>query len=269
MTENDNNALAIINHRIIGQTMIKDDWMKAGLIVDFVKIALSQGWGYVLGGQGEVFTPDLARHWGSIKLGGKGLPYFQNDCAKWYGSKVVDCSGLIVEAFRSAMPYYEDQTANTLYSRCTKKGAISAIPDTPGICVWRSGHIGIYIGDGNIIEARGVNYGVVQTRVDQRDFTNWGMLRDASYEPSGTGGISTDKFVVRRLLKQTSPLMRGDDVRWLQRALNAAGHNSGPADSIFGTKTRAAVLSYQRAKRLSADGIAGPKTVTSLGGLYA
>lgn len=53
---------------------------------------------------------------------------------------------------------------------------------------------------------------------------------------------------------------RGPDVEYLQERLNAAGHNAGNADGIFGPKTLAAVKSFQRAEGLSADGIVGPMT---------
>ena len=53
---------------------------------------------------------------------------------------------------------------------------------------------------------------------------------------------------------------RGDAVRKLQELLNARGHNCGAVDGIFGVKTRAAVIAFQKANGLSADGIVGPLT---------
>lgn len=46
----------------------------------------------------------------------------------------------------------------------------------------------------------------------------------------------------------------------LQDALNTLGYNAGAIDGIFGTNTKNAVLRYQRAKRLAADGIVGCNT---------
>ena len=53
---------------------------------------------------------------------------------------------------------------------------------------------------------------------------------------------------------------RGDAVRKLQELLNALGYDCGSVDGIFGSKTKAAVLVFQKANGLAADGIVGPLT---------
>ena len=53
---------------------------------------------------------------------------------------------------------------------------------------------------------------------------------------------------------------RGDAVRKLQELLNALGYDCGSVDGIFGSKTKAAVLAFQKANGLGADGIVGPLT---------
>lgn len=59
----------------------------------------------------------------------------------------------------------------------------------------------------------------------------------------------------------------GNITRWVQRKLNALGYNCGSVDGIFGVNTKAAVMAFQRARGLSADGIVGPKTWSKLLGL--
>ncbi len=53
---------------------------------------------------------------------------------------------------------------------------------------------------------------------------------------------------------------RGPAVRELQSKLQAAGFNPGGVDGVFGPKTRAAVVAFQRAQGISVDGIVGPQT---------
>ena len=53
---------------------------------------------------------------------------------------------------------------------------------------------------------------------------------------------------------------RGVYVMVLQDALNYLGYSSGNIDGIFGPNTRSAVVRFQRANNLSADGIVGCNT---------
>ena len=56
----------------------------------------------------------------------------------------------------------------------------------------------------------------------------------------------------------------GAYVKTLQTTLNSLGYNCGSVDGKFGVKTLAAVKSFQRAKGLVEDGIAGSKTWAAL-----
>lgn len=56
---------------------------------------------------------------------------------------------------------------------------------------------------------------------------------------------------------------RGADVSYLQRQLIAAGARLDP-DAIYGSATRNAVMAFQATHGLVADGIAGPKTWSTL-----
>jgi N-acetylmuramoyl-L-alanine amidase len=67
-----------------------------------------------------------------------------------------------------------------------------------------------------------------------------------------------------RTLYLRSPSFRGDDVRDLQRRLNALGFDTGKEDGIFGERTGAAVVEFQRNRADVADGVVGLDTVRSL-----
>ena len=73
-----------------------------------------------------------------------------------------------------------------------------------------------------------------------------------------------DAMPVNVTLVTTQPMLRtgsrGDAVRKLQELLSAKGYTCGSVDGIFGSKTKAAVLAFQKANGLAADGIVGPLT---------
>ena len=58
---------------------------------------------------------------------------------------------------------------------------------------------------------------------------------------------------------------RGDEVRRIQNKLKSLGFFNGTVDGIYGTKTQSAVKRYQQSVGITADGVAGPKTLLYLG----
>ncbi len=58
---------------------------------------------------------------------------------------------------------------------------------------------------------------------------------------------------------------RGTEVRNIQSRLKSWGYYNGSVDGIYGTKTRNAVIKFQKAHSLTADGIAGPRTLEKIG----
>ncbi|MDX1691302.1 MAG: peptidoglycan-binding protein [Acidimicrobiia bacterium] len=59
---------------------------------------------------------------------------------------------------------------------------------------------------------------------------------------------------------------RGDAVGVVQTLLNEAGFPAGSVDGVFGWRTHAALVAFQRSNGLVGDGIAGPNTWGALGG---
>ena len=58
---------------------------------------------------------------------------------------------------------------------------------------------------------------------------------------------------------------RGNEVRRIQTKLKELGYYKGAVDGIYGIATKKAVVSFQKNCGITADGIAGPKTLKYLG----
>ena len=106
---------------------------------------------------------------------------------KWLGMSVCDCAGLIkglywIADFGGKYQSATDLSANGLLARCTVTGPISEIPETPGLLVWKEGHVGVYVGNGSVVESRGVDYGVVMTALKDRGWSKWGKIGFITYE---------------------------------------------------------------------------------------
>ncbi len=149
-------------------------------LVNWAVNAKNEGWGYVYGTYGNVLTSSL------LDIKAKQYPQYVGENKKyisehWLGGRTADCIGLIKGYIwydvnsgeikpGSNMP---DIGANKLYEYAKEKGSISTIPEIPGIAVWRDGHIGIYIGNGKVIQAANTYKGVIDAELRYCDFTHW------------------------------------------------------------------------------------------------
>lgn len=166
------------------------------LVAEFRRY-IAEEWGYVYGGEGELYTEALAKEYTqqgrSVPKGRKKATYFTVDCAKWYGHRVADCSGGIVHAIQQYDPSFYDRKADTFKSQFTVNGKIDTIPEIIGLAVWRKGHIGVYAGNGKVLEFRGTAYGCVETELKDRDFTHWGKIKGVDYITATTTKPTTTK----------------------------------------------------------------------------
>ena len=150
-------------------------------LVAYVTHAWESGWGYVWGTFGQTLTESLLES--KIRQYPDGVGSYESVIrSKWLGGRTADCVGLIkgygwldtdsmsIRYGTNGMP---DIGADAMYRNAAVKGPIGTIPETPGLAVWKSGHIGVYIGGGEVIEAMGTHYGVVKTQLTDRNWTAW------------------------------------------------------------------------------------------------
>lgn len=228
----------------------------ADLIAKF-QYALDNHWGYIWGTAGGIWTQaeqDAATRDMIKKFG-----------MQWVGRHVADCSGLFAWAFKE-LGGYMYHGSNTMYNKyCTDKGSlirghrVDGLPLLPGTAVFTGtdddrGHVGLYIGNNEVIEAATTQYGVIKSPISEEKWKWWGELKGVDYN----GSQDATKPVVEYLTVRKGS--RGEAVQLLQTRLNEKGFDCGKADGIFGDKTLKAVKDFQQYSGLVIDGIVGPKT---------
>jgi Putative peptidoglycan binding domain/Matrixin len=82
-------------------------------------------------------------------------------------------------------------------------------------------------------------------------------------QPSSNGGGEP------RVLRVTTPYMRGGDVEDVQRYLNEEAYGPIAEDGVYGPNTANAVRRFQQAKGLQVDGIVGPATRAAMALVHA
>lgn len=231
--------------------------------------------GYIMGAIGENPRSWKKAHWRFVQYKDRKRYTQANEDKALYwrehAERVWDCQGL-------ADGYVTDSglfgkvnvyARNNYSGWCDPKGTgmIPAERRVPGAAVFWGNrasdihHVAYLVepvdadkpeGDWYIVEARGVMYGVVKTKLYDRKPNFWGWMTKY-FDYTGAG------VVERTVLKRG---MKGDDVKAMQEKLIRLGYSCGKygADGDFGSATEAAVEHLQENNRLESDGIYGPKT---------
>ena len=137
------------------------------------------------------------------------------------GKICTDCSGLIkgfMMTRENGQIVYTpslDLGANGYYNNATEKGTIKTMPDIPGLAVWKEGHIGVYIGNGEVIEARGFDYGVKKYKLSERPFTKWLKIPGLNYI---TSGESPQPIPEPQPTEKTYKVKKGDTLSKIAKA---------------------------------------------------
>lgn len=241
---------------------------------------------YMWGTSGRKVTQSLlnARFSSYYKKHGWTNTEYESAIKGWVaaGKYVTDCQGLLDWYLGS------DTNANGNYVKyCTDKGLCSAINRkyVIGEAVFNGSstkktHVGWVCGfmpDGDplVVEARGLSYGVVITRMSKRSWKYRGLMtkvfsyaaNDAQPSPSPAPSKS---YEFTRVLKFGN---RGDDVIELKKLLIKKGYSNGISTNTsssgnFYRSTLKQVRAFQKDAGLTVDGKVGKQTITALGGVW-
>ena len=159
-------------------------------LVAYATNAWESGWGYVWGTYGEVLTESMFDY--KLRQYPEGVgKYAAFIRSHWIGRRTTDCVGLIkgygwLDPETMTIQYGShgmlDLGANGMCQTAQVKGPMTTMPDTPGLAVWMPGHIGVYIGGGEVIEAAGTKKGVVKTKLAGRGWQQWLEVPGLKYE---------------------------------------------------------------------------------------
>lgn len=174
--------------------------------------------------------------------------------------------------------------------RNTIKRSLAVIP-LAGIILFSSVSANAALGDSVLKSgARNADVQVLQERLKELNFltinkttTYFGSMtvkavkdfqRSKGLSVDGSFGPATFKAIQNSSQSSTStPVksgralkinMSGADVKALQGQLSKLGYLKGNIDSKFGPQTRSSVIGFQKAYGLSTDGVAGPKTTSTI-----
>lgn len=254
-------------------------------LVDFCKSKL--GTPYVYGMKGDELT--------NSKLNALSKSYpsmftstYKTKAKKFIGKKCTDCSGLI--------SWYTGKVLSSsgLYASAKERHPISSISSAPkGAILWKSGHVGVYIGDGYCIEAKGIDYGVVKSKVSNTKFTHWMLMNYIDYGTGTSNNVSHDNWIkdLQQAINRSDrtanlvedgipgpktleacPLLKkgskGLVVKVLQERYKVLGYYRWTSTGKFGAGTCSATKKFQSDKCLSVDAKVGQKTWKELLDLY-
>ena len=241
--------------------------VKANELLEWIWYAYNNHFGYIWGTCWIEWTKakqDKATRASTVKYG-----------AKWIGHTVCDCANLIRGAGNkvgvkihsgSNLIWDCDLKAKGQLANGQRSDGMQLQPCTAVFTGTKDDHphVGMYVGDGLVIEAAGTEQGVIISKITDSKWKWWGELNCVEYEkaepvPVPPEGDEKKMPTIRKGNK-------GKVVREMQEKLLQLGYNLGicGADADFGVATEKALKQFQREHGLVEDGICGPKTWAAL-----
>lgn len=221
--------------------------------------ALNQvGSPYVYGGTGQRCTPDYRR--ARMAQYPEYAPLISGTCQAlkdgkgcagcgYQGKACFDCAQLTrraMEAVGIGLP--SGASSQWLNGPWAYKGPLDGTEQKKVCVLFRAGgsdarpmkHAGLSLGDGRAVDARGHRQGVMLTALKDYPWTHYAVPAGLAEEPV--------------------------DIKYMQTLLMASGFGLPRygADGKYGEETRAALVKFQRAMGLEANGVADGRTLAML-----
>lgn len=218
--------------------------------IDLIRSQIDKGI-YVWGGQGQVATEELIRKMESDPVNETRAINLLNKRKSEGVDPVLmfDCSGLIIWALQKLGLITYDTTAEGLRRLCK----VTSTPKVGDFCFksfsdGRANHVGIVTRPGYVTEAKGRDYGVIETP----------MIGWVQY--------GVNPFITKEVEEVLQKGDKGDQVTYWQRALLKAGYKLPlyGADSDFGGETETATKQFQTAVNLPITGIVNTITFATM-----
>lgn len=210
------------------------------------------------------------------------------------GTRQFDCCGLFKcfmwhDYSTNNARYYgktqKDLSCEGLLAEAKEKGDISTIPEIPGVLVYMKGHMGIYIGNGKVIESTVAKYDGKKGRIYKTYFkgdgkncdgkratwTKWFKSPNLTYENEVKHAEPTpeqpkkDNFLGPRGYIKLGD--KGDNVDKISKFMYKTFPAYTPKSALgnyYGPNIQKSIKEFQKRTGLEPDGCVGPLTLKML-----
>ena len=195
--------------------MANDKVITTSALIEKFQYALDNDWGYIYGQSGDVWTAakqKAATRETTVKYG-----------SKWIGHRVADCSGLFSWAFKELGGYMYHGSDTMFRKYTTASGTLKNGKRTDGkellpgtaVFVWKEkdqkyGHVGLYIGNGWVIEAASTQSGVIKSKVTASKWSHWGELNGVAYIASEPIPVGYAEVIGKRVALRSEPCTKAN-----------------------------------------------------------
>lgn len=207
------------------------------------------------------------------------------------GTRQFDCCGLFKcfmwhDYHTKNASYYgktqKDLSCEGLLAEAKEKGGISTIPEIPGVLVYMKGHMGIYAGNGKVIESTAAKYDGKKGRIYKTYFkgngkgcdgkratwTKWFKSPYLTYEKEvkpEPPKPSSDNFLGSRGYIKLGD--RGSNVEKIANFMYKTFPAYTPKSALgnyYGPNIQKSIKEFQTRTGLESDGCVGPLTLAML-----